>query len=115
MRAGELWAHTGLGSTSSQEPVPGASPHREPRGHRCLRAACSRHTEPTAPTSCGEGSCGRTPRLGQHCLKENNSLKVKQVYILGYVSSSSLVLGEQDGECKAGACSGAEYVRGKLA
>lgn len=22
MRAGELWAHTGLGSTSSQEPVP---------------------------------------------------------------------------------------------
>lgn len=66
VRAGDLRAHTGLGTTSSQEPVPSASPHREPRGHRCLRAACSRHTEPTGHTFCGEGSCGRTPSPGQH-------------------------------------------------
>lgn len=64
----------GLGTTSSQEPVPSASPHQEPQGHRCLRAARSRHTEPTGHFLWG-GKLWQHPkaRTALDDLKENNS------------------------------------------
>lgn len=111
----DLRAHAGLGTTSSREPVPSAFPHWQPRGRRCLRAACSRHAEPTGHTFCGEGSCGRTPSPGQHwTIGRKIILKGKASLYIGLCEQQQpRAGGEQDGKCGAGACSRAECVRAK--